>query len=54
MIPAESAEAILLVAMDTLPMASGGTETFVQADAAIDVASSETASATHVPAVASN
>ena len=35
-------------------MASGGTETFVQADEAIDVASSETASATHVPAVASN
>lgn len=54
MIPAESAEAIHLVAMDTRPMASGGTETFVQADAAIDVASSETASATHVPAVASN
>ena len=54
MIPAESAEAIHLVAMDTCPMASGGTETFVQADAAIDVASSETASATHVPAMASN
>ena len=54
MIPAESAEAIHLVAMDTRPMASGGTGTFAQADAAIDVASTQTASATHVPAVASN
>lgn len=34
MIPAESAEAIHLVAVDTRPMASAGTETQAQADAA--------------------
>lgn len=54
MIPAESAEAIHLVAVDTRPMASAGTETQAQADAAIEVPSAQTASATHVPAVASN
>lgn len=54
MIPAESAEAIHLVAVDTRPMASAGTETQVQADAAIEVPSAQTTSATHVPAVASN
>lgn len=54
MIPAESAEAIHLVAMDTRPMASAGTETQAQADAAIEVPSAQTTSATHVPAVASN
>lgn len=54
MIPAESAEAIHLVAVDTRPMASAGTETQAQADAAIEVPSSQTTSATHVPAVASN
>lgn len=54
MIPAESAEAIHLVAVDTRPMASAGTETQAQADAAIDVPSAATTSATHVPAVASN
>ncbi len=52
MIPAESAEAIHLVAMDTRPVAAAGT--YAQADAAIDVASTENASATHVPTVASN
>ena len=36
MIPAESAEAIHLVAMDTRPVAAAGT--YAQADAAIDVA----------------
>ncbi len=54
MIPAESAEAIHLVAVDTRPMASPGTETQAQADAAIEVPSAQTTSATHVPAVASN
>ena len=54
MIPAESAEAIHLVAVDTRPMASAGTETQAQADAAIEVPSEQTASAAHVPAVASN
>ena len=54
MIPAESAEAIHLVAVDTRPMASAGTETQAQADAAIEVPSAQTTSATHVPAVASN
>ena len=54
MIPAESAEAIHLVAVDTRPMASAGTETQAQADAAIAVPSAQTTSATHVPAVASN
>lgn len=54
MIPAESAEAIHLVAVDTRPMASVGTETQAQADAAIEVPSAQTTSATHVPAVASN
>ena len=54
MIPAESAEAIHLVAVDTRPMASAGTETQSQADAAIEVPSAQTTSATHVPAVASN
>ena len=54
MIPAESAEAIHLVAGDTRPMASAGTETQAQADAAIEVPSAQTTSATHVPAVASN
>ena len=54
MIPAESAEAIHLVAVDTRPMASAGTETQAQADAAIEVPSEQTTSATHVPAVASN
>ena len=54
MIPAESAEAIHLVAVDTRPMASAGTETQAQADAAIEVPSAQTASAAHVPAVASN
>lgn len=52
MIPAESAEAIHLVAMDTRPVAAAGN--YAQADAAIDVASTENASATHVPTVASN
>lgn len=52
MIPAESAEAIHLVAMDTRPVAAAGT--YAQVDAAIDVASTENASATHVPTVASN
>ena len=54
MIPAESAEAIHLVAVDTRPMASAGTETQAQADAAIEVPSAPTTSATHVPAMASN
>lgn len=54
MIPAESAEAIHLVAVDTRPMASAGTETQAQADAAIEVPAAQTTSATHVPAVASN
>ena len=54
MIPAESAEAIHLVAVDTRPMASAGTETQARADAAIEVPSEQTASAAHVPAVASN
>ena len=54
MIPAESAEAIHLVAVDTRPMASAGTETQARADAAIEVPSEQTTSATHVPAVASN
>lgn len=54
MIPAESAEAIHLVAVDTRPMASAGTETQARADAAIEVPSAQTTSATHVPAVASN
>lgn len=54
MIPAESAEAIHLVAVDTRPMASAGTETQAQADAAIEVPSAQTTSATHVPAVTSN
>lgn len=54
MIPAESAEAIHLVAVDTRPMASAGTENQAQADAAIEVPSAQTTSATHVPAVASN
>lgn len=54
MIPAESAEAIHLVAVDTRPMASAGTETQAQADAAIEIPSAQTTSATHVPAVASN
>lgn len=54
MIPAESAEAIHLVAVDTRPMASAGTETQAQADAAIEVPSAQTTSATHVPAVARN
>lgn len=54
MIPAESAEAIHLVAVDTRPMASVGTETQARADAAIEVPSEQTTSATHVPAVASN
>ena len=54
MIPAESAEAIHLVAVDTRPMASAGTESQAQADAAIEVPSAQTTSATHVPAVASN
>ena len=54
MIPAESAEAIHLAAVDTRPMASAGTETQAQADAAIEVPSAQTTSATHVPAVASN
>ena len=54
MIPAESAEAIHLVAVDTRPIASAGTETQAQADAAIEVPSAQTTSATHVPAVASN
>ena len=54
MIPAESAEAIHLVAVDTRPMASAGTETQAQADAAIEVPSAQTTSATLVPAVASN
>ena len=54
MIPAESAEANHLVAVDTRPMASAGTETQAQADAAIEVPSAQTTSATHVPAVASN
>lgn len=54
MIPAESAEAIHLVAVDTRPMASAETETQAQADAAIEVPSAQTTSATHVPAVASN
>ncbi len=54
MIPAESAEAIHLVAVDTRPMASAGTETQAQAAAAIEVPSAQTTSATHVPAVASN
>lgn len=54
MIPAESAESIHLVAVDTRPMASAGTETQAQADAAIEVPSAQTTSATHVPAVASN
>ena len=54
MIPAESAEAIHLVAVDTRPMASAGTETQAQAYAAIAVPSAQTTSATHVPAVASN
>lgn len=54
MIPAESAETIHLVAVDTRPMASAGTETQAQADAAIEVPSAQTTSATHVPAVASN
>ena len=54
MIPAESAEAIHLVAVDTRPMASAGTETQAQADAAIEVPSAQPTSATHVPAVASN
>ena len=54
MIPAESAEAIHLVAVDTRPMASAGTETQAQADAAIEVPSAQTTSVTHVPAVASN
>lgn len=54
MIPAESAEAIHLVAVDTRLMASAGTETQAQADAAIEVPSAQTTSATHVPAVASN
>ena len=54
MIPAESAEAIHLVAVDTRPMASAGTETQAQADAAIEVPSAQTTAATHVPAVASN
>ncbi len=54
MIPAESAEAIHLVAVDTRPMASAGTVTQAQADAAIEVPSAQTTSATHVPAVASN
>lgn len=54
MIPAESAEAIHLVAVDTRPMASAGTETQAQADAAIEVPSAQTTSATRVPAVASN
>ena len=54
MIPAESAEAIHLVAVDTRPMASAGTETQAQADAAIEFPSAQTTSATHVPAVASN
>lgn len=54
MIPAESAEAIHLVAVDTRPMASAGTETQAQADAAIEVPSAQTTSATHVPAMASN
>lgn len=49
MIPAESAEAIHLVAVDTRPMASAGTETQAQADAAIEVPSAQTTSATHVP-----
>ena len=52
--PAESAEAIHLLAVDTRPMASAGTETQAQADAAIEVPSAQTTSATHVPAVASN
>ena len=46
MIPAESAEAIHLVAVDTRPMASAGTETQAQADAAIEVPSAQTTSAT--------
>lgn len=54
MIPAESAEAIHLVAMDTRPSTSGGIEVTAQADTAIDVSSEQTTSATHVPAVASN
>ena len=54
MIPAESAETIHLVAVDTRPMASAGTETQAQADAAIEVPSAQITSATHVPAVASN
>ena len=54
MIPAESDEAIHLVAVDTRPMASAGTETQAQADAAIEVPSAQTTSATHVPAMASN
>ena len=54
MIPAASAEAIHLVAVDTRPMASAGTETQARADAAIEVPSEQTTSATHVPAVASN
>lgn len=54
MIPAESAEAIHLVAVDTRPMASAGTETQARADATIEVPSEQTTSATHVPAVASN
>ena len=54
MIPAESAAAIHLGAVDTRPMASAGTETQAQADAAIEVPSAQTTSATHVPAVASN
>lgn len=54
MIPAESAEAIHLVAMDTRPLASGGIEVTAQADTVIDVSSEQTTSATHVPAVASN
>ena len=54
MIPAESAEAIHLVAVDTRPMASAGTETQAQADAAIEVPSAQTTSATPEPAVASN
>ena len=54
MIPADSAEAIHLVAVDTRPMASAGTETQARADAAIEVPSEQTTSATHVPAVASN
>ena len=54
MIPAESAEAIHLVAVDTRPMASAGTETQAQADAAIEVPSAQPTPATPVPAVASN